>query len=276
MEKPVEQPANLLVRKRIAALAPAANLGHRGSGVSVPGRQLPENSIPSFLRAMQHGAHGVELDVEITADGQLVVMHDDTLDRTTTCTGCVSALGFDTLRHCRLRDGNGGTTAERPPALAEVYSALPPSALVNVELKVYEPRCRTASTGPRQLARAAVAEIKRLGVADRTIFSSFDEDAIVAVKTADATLYAALLFFEYRPERIEHAVQLGLDAIHPYHTIAATEVQRALQAGLQVNVWTVNARPHLLESLEKGVSAIITDHPELLHQVRAEMPPRLS
>jgi glycerophosphoryl diester phosphodiesterase len=175
------QPANEVVRARIASRAPAANLGHRGTGVNRPGHALPENSIPSYLAAMQQGADGIELDVELTADGKLIIMHDDTLDRTTTCVGCVSAQTLAAARACVLRDGNGRQTSEHPPTLEEVYRALPGEALVNVELKVYGSRCLTAASGPRVLAQAAVAEVKRLGAASRTLFSSFDEEAVAEV-----------------------------------------------------------------------------------------------
>jgi glycerophosphoryl diester phosphodiesterase len=260
--------ANLLVRQRLEALAPAANLGHRGAGVNFPDRPLAENSLSSFQAAMQQGADGVELDIVITADEQLVIMHDDTLDRTTTCTGCVSALTLEQVRACRLLTGDGQEIDEPPPTLAEMYAALPPEAPVNVELKVYDPPCRTATTGARDLARVAAAEVQRLGVAGRTVFSSFDEEAAIALKEIDVSFYVALLFSEYRRELIDRAVALGLDAIHPFHLMIPAEgVQAALDAGLQVNVWTVNARGHIISALGKGVTSIITDRPELVREV---------
>ena len=86
------------VRTQLASLAPCANLGHRGAGITEAGHPFPENSIVSFLEAMDQGADGIDIDVQITQDGGVIVMHDDTLDRTTDCTGCVSAMTFDEVR----------------------------------------------------------------------------------------------------------------------------------------------------------------------------------
>ncbi len=263
------RPANIVVRQRIERLAPAANLGHRGTGVNRPGHALPENSLSSFAAAMQQGADGVELDVELTADGALIIMHDDTLDRTTTCRGCVSAFTFAAARACQLLDGDGRPTAERPPTLEEVYRALPASALVNIELKVYEPPCLTETTGARVLASKTVAEVHRLAVETRTLFSSFSEEAAAAVKAEDPGLYSAQLLLGLRRDSIMRALERGLDAIHPLLLISAENVRAILDAGLQANVWTVDAPQDMQQSLDKGVTAIITDEPGVLATILA-------
>lgn len=264
------RPAHQVVRERIAQLAPAANLGHRGSGVNRTGQALAENSLASFRKAMEDGADGIELDVELTRDGRLIVLHDDTFDRTSTCTGCVSAYTFAEARACRLTNFAGEASSEPPPTLAEVFAALPPSALVNVELKVYDPPCTTATTGPVELARRAVAEIKALGVAPRTLFSSFDEVAAAAVKEADAGMYSAQLLSGVLPTSLGRALERNLDAIHPLFLVPPATVRRIQDAGLQVNVWTVDLREDMQLNLDKGVNTIITDHPALLRQVLSE------
>ena len=148
-------PPNEQVREQIASLAPSANIGHRGTGMTRPGHALPENSISSFVAAMAAGADGIELDVEITQDGQLIVMHDDTVNRTTDCMGCVSEMTFDEIRACRLLDGAGLPTEEQPPTLEEVYAEIPSPALINVELKVFD-ACLTETTGPDALVPLAL------------------------------------------------------------------------------------------------------------------------
>lgn len=260
------------VRDRIEALAPAANVGHRGAGVSSPGNPFPENSISSFRNAIAQGADGIELDVEITADGEIVVMHDDTLDRTTTCTGCVSVLTLEEVRRCRLLDGDGRVTDEIPPTLEESFAAVPPDAVMNVELKAYGASCRTATTGAEALARAAVARVRNLGEADRTIFSSFNEEAAATVRD-EGELYSALLLNVAEstttawPEGLQRAIDLDQDAIHPFFVIPAEGVAATLEAGLQVNVWTVNDRGAMRDALDAGVTAIITDVPSVLVEV---------
>lgn len=263
-------PPDVAVRERIASLAPSANLGHRGTGPTRPGHALPENSIPSYEQAIAEGADGIELDVELTLDGELVIMHDDTLDRTTTCSGCVNAYTLAEVRECLLLDGEGQPTDLHPPVLEEAYGAIPDDALVNVELKVYDEECLTETTGPVALAHTAVAEIERLDVASRTIFSSFDEVAALAVKEVNPDLYSAQLMIAAPPEAIAWVAEVGLDAVHPFYLLPAESVRQALDLGLQVNVWTVDGEAAMNLSLDKGVTAIITDEPGVLAEVIAE------
>ncbi len=265
-------PANDVVRQRIEALAPAANLAHRGSGPTRPLSPLPENSLAAYRSAIALGADGIELDVELTSDGQLLVMHDDTLDRTTTCAGCVNTYTLAAAQDCVLVDGHGNPTDEHPPTLTQVYAALPPDALVNVELKVYGDECGTPTTGADTLARTAAAEIRRLGAARRTLFSSFEEEAVVALKRADPDLYAAWLTGTASPADVAHIAAIGLDAIHPtWSGISAENVVAARAAGLQVSLWTVNSRPFLTQALSKHPTAIITDEPGVLAELLREM-----
>ncbi|MEM9730819.1 MAG: glycerophosphodiester phosphodiesterase family protein [Myxococcota bacterium] len=261
-------PANEQVRARIESLAPAANIGHRGIGPTQPGRP-PENSVSSFLAAMEQGADGVELDVEITADGQIIVMHDDTLDRTTDCEGCVSEFTFDEVRACRLLDGNGQPTDERPPTLEESYDAVLDPGLVNVELKVFGSTCATSTTDASALVDAALAEVDALGVADRTFFSSFDETASRLVKERAPDYYSARLYTAPGDAEDVLAASLaaGLDAIHPFFLALPESVSAALDAGLQVNVWTVNEPDQMEANLDKGVTSIITDNPDVLREI---------
>lgn len=259
------------VAARIFAARPSANLGHRGVGPTAPGNPFPENSIPSFLAAIEAGADGVSFDVEITQDGFPIIMHDDTLDRTTNCSGCVSAMTFDQVRACRLLDGDGNPTDERPTSLLETYAALGGSVLVDLELKVFGEECRTETTGPEELVPAVLAEVALLGGEDQTIFSSFDETAAALVKSERPDYYSALLSSNPGPELVDTALMLNQDAIHPLFSVTADTVQAALDAGLAVNIWTVNTAELMQEQLEKGSTGIITDNPAVLADVLDEL-----
>jgi len=260
---------NEAVREAITLLAPSAGLGHRGTGLTREGHPFPENSVSSFEAAMQEGADGIELDVEITMDGKLIIMHDDTVDRTTDCTGCVSELTFDQVRQCRLLDGDGNPTEEHPPTLAEAYAAAGDAALVNVELKVYEPPCLTDTTGPAELVPLALEEVAAIGAEDRTLFSSFDETAAELVKTEQPAYYSAFLSLVTGPDEVETARRLGLDAIHPFLSVSADTMQDALDSGLQVNVWTVDGAQLMQDLIDLGATAIITNEPAIFAEVVA-------
>jgi len=252
---------------------PSANIGHRGTGINALDNPYAENSIRSFMAAMEEGADGIELDVEITKDGKIIVMHDDTLDRTTNCTGCVSALDFDEIRACRLKDGMGNLTDEPPPTLLEAYSAVGTPALINVEMKVFGEDCLTPTTGPEQLVPAVLEEVTVIGGENRTIFSSFDETAAGLVKMERPGYYSALLSIATGPPQVQKALDLDQDAIHPYYpAIADTTVTEALEAGLQVNVWTVDTAEEMEAEIEKGSTAIITNEPDILANVLANLP----
>lgn len=257
------------VRTRISDLAPSANFGHRGTGVTREGVPFPENSIPSFEAAIAEGANGVELDAEITMDGRVVVMHDDTVDRTTDCSGCVSEMTFAEVRACRLLDADGAPTILRPPTLREVYNVLGDS-LINVELKVFGPDCRTETTGADALVEAALAEVIAIGGQDRTLFSSFDETAVELLKTAQPGFYSALISNTPDNALVERALELQQDAIHPLFSVSEETVQLALDEGLQVNVWGVNNEDFMQQQIDKGSTAIITDEPGLLADLLAE------
>ncbi len=257
------------VREAIDRLAPSANLGHRGTGPTREGHSYPENSISSFIAAIDQGADGVELDVEITMDGKIIVMHDDTVDRTTDCSGCVSAMTLSEVRSCRLLDGDGNPTDERPPTLLEVYGAIGGTNLINVELKVFGPECLTESTGPEALVEAAVADVLRLGGESRTLFSTSDEAAAEILKAQHPGLYAALISNNPDDAFVERALSLGLNAIHPLFSVSAQTVETALEAGLQVNVWTVDTADQMQQQLDKGVTGIITDEPAVLAELLA-------
>jgi glycerophosphoryl diester phosphodiesterase len=208
-------------------------------------------------------------------------MHDDTLDRTTNCTGCVSAMTLNEIQACRLLDGAGSRTEERPPTLLEVYSAIGGNALINVELNVFEPPCLTGTTGVEQLVPAVLEEVTRIGGQDRTIFSSLDPAAAALVKTARPGYYSAIVSDDTGAAEVAQALALNQDAIHPAASVSAETVQSALDEGLQVNVLVVDTgdltdeqiADLMEEQIAKGSTAIITDEPAILADVLPAHPP---
>jgi glycerophosphoryl diester phosphodiesterase len=259
----------------------SANIGYRGTGPTREGHPFPENSISSFLAAMNAGADGVQLDAAITQDGEIIVMHDDTLDRTTNCTGCVSAMTLNEIQACHLLDSAGSPTNEPPPTLLEVYSAIDDTALINLQLKVFEAPCLTETTGPEQLVPAVLEEVARIGGEARTIFSSLDAAAATLVKAERPGYYSAIVSDETGQAEVEQAVALQQDAIHPGASVSAETVQSALDESLQVNVLVVDTADLtdeqiaalMEEQIAKGSTAIIANEPAILADVLAAHPP---
>jgi glycerophosphoryl diester phosphodiesterase len=265
-------PANVTVRERIARLAPAANFAHRGQGPTRAGNPFPENSLAAFRAAIDQGADGLEMDSELTEDGRLILMHDDTVDRTTECQGCVSMLSFESVRRCRLLDGDGQPAGEVPPTLDEVFALAPKDMLINVELKVFSGACLTHGHGAVELATAMVATLRRLGVERRTIVQSFDARALASVKSQAPDIYTAYLVTGLRARDIEAALELRADAIQPggpfpLIVLPPANLRAALDAGLQVIPWTVNDVDSIHTLLDSGVNGIISDYPALVREV---------
>ncbi len=266
--------ARVEVRQRIAALKPAAGFAHRGQGITGPGNPFPENSLAAFREALSQGIDALEMDSELTRDGKLVLMHDDTVDRTTDCRGCVSELTFEEVRRCHLLDGDGNPTDQVPPTLEEVF-ALDPNILVNVELKIFSGNCLTPGHGPVETANEMVSVLRRLGVERRTIVQSFDADALARMKELAPDIYTAYLVSGLRQRDIDRAVELAADALQPggpfpFLTLSPVLIRTALDAGLHVIVWTVDDVESMNTLLDDGVTGIITNDPALFLQVAAQ------
>jgi glycerophosphoryl diester phosphodiesterase len=238
-------------------------LGHRGAP-----RAATENTLGSFRAAMAQGASGVELDVRLCGTGELVVCHDATLAR---LTGRKVSVTRSSLLALRGYDLGGG---ERVPTLADVFAALPPTALVNVEIKVDE-------STPDALACAVVAALAGARVdRGRVLVSSFDPAALCAMRARAPELRRGLLLPEHPLEAADVAARARdalPAAIHPHHAACtAARVARWRALGYEVNVWTVDAPEDVLRVARAGVTAIITNVPAQTAAVlaaRAAPPP---
>ncbi len=239
-------------------------LGHRGASA-----YAPENTLAAFRRALELGADGFELDVTLSADGVPVVIHDDTVDRTTDGSGLVAGLALAQLQqleagfHARF---GAEFTGERIPTLAEVFAELGPRALVNVELK------RDPSPG-RELAGKVVELIHAHSLERRVLLSSFYYDNLQRARQADPTLPVGLLYDPSEPGRILQAwLKPGVrpEAHHPhYRLVGALTLRWYRRRGYRVNVWTVNAEADLRRLMRLGVDGLITDRPDVAARLRA-------
>ncbi len=203
---------------------------HRGS--TGPARA---NTVAAFVEARRLGADGVELDVHLSADGALVVHHDAVIPGV----GPVSGLMVRQL-------------PAEVPLLADALEACE-GMVVNVELK---------ADHPEGLAAAAADALDELGWTDRVIVSSFDPRLLADVRLADPRLRAGRLFHPAADARVglTETMASGFQAVHPFVTqVDAAFVSAAHDAGLAVNVWTVNAPQDLQAMVDLQVDAVITD-----------------
>lgn len=222
-------------------------VGHRGACA-----HAPENTLKSFARAIELGCQRAELDVQVSADGVAVVMHDATVDRTTDGHGAVSAL---TLGELKRLDAGGG---EKIPTLEEVMALCRHKIALQIELK--------ARHSPAHVARL----IERAWDPKQTVVTSFDLDLLDEFAALVPSIPLGLLNRDPDLDMIGVASNHRHQWICPRGDIASAElIARAHGAALKVYVYHVN-QAALAESLIGwGVDAIGTDHPEMVARLAA-------
>lgn len=229
-------------------------IGHRGAA-----GEAPENTLASFELALRQGADGLELDIHMSADGEIVVCHDATVDRTTNGSGAIAALSWERLR--RLDAGSYYAerfAGERLPLLAEVLQLTPPGKLLNIEIK-----CAATS----QLVARLPELLRASARMEDVVISSFDHKALMALHGAEPQLRLGLL---YSANLVHHwqlaaTSDMPVYSLHPaYRLIGAEDVAEAGRHGLAVFPYTINAPEDMLAAASAGVSGIITDYPARL------------
>lgn len=225
--------------------------GHRGASADAP-----ENTLAAFELAVVQGADGIEFDVHRTADGELVVIHDETIDRTSDGTGVVAEMTLAELRRHRYTNGREGFADAGIPTLAEVLDWLPAGVQANVELK-------TLPTFYDGIAVAAADLIDRAGVADRVWVSSFNHHTLAQVADHAPHLRLGVLAVAHlwRPAAYVQACRAA--AYHPAASALRTPevVAECHAAGVRVHVWTLDDPEHIRQAEALGVDAVITNRP---------------
>lgn len=229
---------------------------HRGAS-----GYAPENTLEAFALAVKQGADGVELDVHLSADGQVVVAHDETVDRVSDGKGRIVEMRLEQLKALNFnRPRPGYAPVARIPTLEEVLALLAPTRLsVNVELK------NDAQEYPR-LEEKCLALVGDAGMRGRVWFSSFNHDSMRRVKALDPAMPCGALYERKLPEPAwTYARRIGVDAVHPdYGMLLRDKAQVAAcrEAGVRVHTWTVNAAPSLRAVARLAPHAIITNYPD--------------
>ena len=228
-------------------MAAVRNIAHRGAS-----GEHPENTLAAFRAAIGEGADCCELDVQCSADGVLVVVHDDRIDRTTDGAGSVARLTLAQLKALdagRWRDAR--FAGERIPSLEEVCKAVAGKCALNVELK---------AAG----IEAQVCDLVR-GAAPSSILSSFDWAALARVRQMAPELGVGLLASRGRARLLDSAVELRALAVHPrYDLVDASFCADAHRRGLLVYVWTVDEVATMARLIAAGVDGIMTNYPARL------------
>lgn len=217
-------------------------VGHRGAA----GLE-PENTLRSFRRALALGVDFVECDVHLTRDGRLVVIHDETVDRTTDGHGSVAQFTLDELR--RLDAGQG----ERIPTLEEVLAEVKGRAGMLVELK-------GAGT-----EAAAIEAVRAAGMTGDVIFTSFHLDRIERIRALDPALNTGALFFQPPPDACARAAAAGARSLGIHHrSLRPILVQEARDRRLTLRAWNPDTESEIEAMVDLGVDGIGSNRPDLV------------
>ncbi len=228
---------------------------HRGARADAP-----ENTLPAFQRALDLGVDGIELDVQRCASGELVVIHDFSVDKTTNGTGTVSEMTLVGLRVLDAgRHFSDEFAATRIPTLDEVLELVDGRCTLNVEIK---------SRNFRDIdeAEPLVELLARHSLWESVIVSSFNLLALLKVRSLAPQARIGYLFHEQLPDFLRAALLspiFDIQALHPHHTLVQEEgMAWANEHNLAVNTWTVNEAEEAARLATLGVNAIITDVPD--------------
>jgi len=243
-----------------AGLKSPVIFAHRGSSI-----YAPENTLAAFTLAVQQQADAIELDAKLSADGQIVVMHDETVDRTTNGTGWINALTLAELK--RLDAGckfSPAYQSEKIPTLAEVFEAVGNQIVINIELKNF-------SSPIDDLPDKVVSLIKKHGLDRSVILSSFNPIALIRARFLLPRIPLGLLTITGLANVTlrSRLVRFGpLLALHPaYGDVTPELIHATHQAKCRINTYTVN-QPDMMQRLfEVGVDGIFTDDPPLAQKV---------
>ena len=238
-------------------------IGHRG----YPAR-FPENTLAAFEGAIRSGCDMIELDVTLTKDRKVVVIHDDTLDRTTNGKGHVRGHALDEIK--RLDAGSwfdARFSAERVPDLSEVMKLASGRCLLNIEIKesAFE-----ANDPADAIERQVAALVERSGAMERVIISSFDRRILERIAAMKAPPPLAFISnHPLNPGTLDFLLAIKAFSHHPrFTTLDRGQVERLHAAGLKLFPWTINTRAEAKHCLALGVDGLICNEPEVMRALQ--------
>lgn len=234
-------------------------IAHRGAS-----GYAPENTMEAFLLAIEQGADGIELDVQLSRDGIPVVIHDETIDRVTDRTGYVKDYTLQELKELTvLKDRFPQYSQSKIPTLKEVLEAVKSSGIqVNIELK-------TGIYWYPDIEKKVAGIVEETGMKEKIIYSSFNHYSVQRIKEIVPDAETAYLYSDVILNVEDYARKTKVDGLHPavYHVKMADFLKEYIKSGLNVRVWTVNEEADMKALTEAGVTAVITNYPDVAAQI---------
>ncbi len=226
---------------------------HRGAS-----GYAPENTLEAFKLAADMGADGVELDVQLTKDDEIVVIHDETIDRTSEGHGWVKDFTLAELRKYNYNKTHPEYAHADIPTLRQVYELLKPTGLtINVELK-------TGIYFYPELERRVLELTREMGMEDKVLYSSFNHYSCVKIHELQPEAYVGFLYADGPIDCPLYVKSHGGNALHPalYNIQYEGYLQQAAECALDINSWTINEEEHIKMAIKAHINAIITNYPD--------------
>ena len=247
-----------LKKGQVMIMADVKVWAHRGAS-----GYAPENTISAFKKASQMNADGVELDIQLSKDGELVVIHDETVDRVSDRKGFVKDYTLRELREIDVSRPMPGFGFERIPKLSEVLEELKPTGMtINIE-------CKTGVFFYPGIEEKMIKLLKDMKMTDRIWCSSFNHESVKKVKRLCPEMKTGFLIGDVIIDVADYARKNGAMALHPalYHMQDEGLIDRCKKNGLAVHVWTVNDSKDMETLCKAGVDALITNYPDIARKV---------
>lgn len=231
---------------------------HRGASA-----YAPENTVPAFELAKEQGADGIELDVQMSRDGKLVVIHDEKLERVCNCSGYVKEYTLQELKKFNCGKNFPSFGKASIPTLQEVYEFIKPTDMtMNVELK-------TGIVLYDGIEEKTAELTAKMGLEDKVIFSSFNHFSAMKIKKLLPSCKVGLLFADGFIDVPDYCLRTGADALHPgLHILQIPGfTEECKRKNIPLHVWTVDKEEHIRLLADSGIEAIITNRPDLARSV---------
>lgn len=220
-------------------------IAHRGAKA-----YEPENTLKAFQKALDLNADGIELDVHLSADGHVIVIHDETIDKMTNGKGAVNSFSLSELKSFRIAD------QYEIPTLKEVFDLVNKKCFINIELKNADTLTKVVS-----LIHEYISD--KNWSYEHLIVSSFDWNALQEVHNLDSKIPIGVLAETNLDLAVAFAETIKAKAIHPYYHLLNEENTKAIQEkGFLVLPWTVNIKEDIQKIKSYKVDGIITDFPD--------------
>ncbi len=237
------------------------NYAHRGFC-----SQYPENTILAFQKALEEGVDGIENDVQLSKDGHIVIMHDESVDRTTNGKGWVKDLTLAELKELDASEKFGSQFGvQRVPTLREYLELVKNQPVItNIEMK-------TGVFEYLEMEQMLVDMLREYKVEDRVLITSFNHFTIMRMKERAPEIRYGFLAYDWRLDAGEYTKRNGIPCYHPdYHNLTPAVVEDLHSHGIEVNPYTVDDPADIRDMIAKGVHSVITNCPDVVNRIRKE------